>query len=476
MRADGRLHIALDRWGDVAARGWPAAESLAVMIRPGEIATPMQRTAVLRRIMATAETGQTRFLTLRDLADQLLATEPLHVRLWSTLARKTSDPPLDAPVSAGERARLMDDARVAWSFIERFTSPSTGLCAGTVQQGAAQRINREATFWDLASQMQGIVAAARLGIVPEDEARDRLDKMADNLPVIDIDGLALPPAIFLTSQSRTITRRGFDICDTGRFLIALGLAADSGLLAVEKAESISRSWDLGAAVVEGRPLNHHGEGWQDTSMSHCTPYIAPVFGDIGLPLVSPYPPLTGAGSADARMALMYAVAAMGSFGTEPLLLQAIERGATAESGFLADVLFDAQLEWYETTGRLKCVSEVPLNIAPWFTYQGLRIDRLGAEAWTIQSSDRSAEYQTEAFRQKTELLSAKSAYLWAAVHPHPYSHRLLEVIRDKARIDGFGFSVGVFTETMLPMENYSDLNTNGVILSAIAHMLRDGED
>ncbi len=104
--------------------------------------------------------------------------------------------------------------------------------------------------------------------------------------------------------------------------------------------------------------------------------------------------------------------------------------------------------------------------------QGLRVDRYGPEAWTILSRDDASAFQTQAFRQDIELLSAKSAYLWAAVYPHPYSTRLLRLIRDKARIDGLGFSVGVHTATLLPMENYSDLNTNGVILAAIATMLR----
>jgi hypothetical protein len=271
----------------------------------------------------------------------------------------------------------------------------------------------------------------------------------------------------------TVVQRGFDICDTGRFLAALDFAVKSGLLESGSAAALAGSWDLSAAVLEGRPHNHDGQGWRDTAMSHCTPYIAPAFGTLGLPLISPYPDLSGAGQADAHMALLYTVAEMGSFGTEPLLLQAIERGPTPESTFLADVLFDAQLDWFETTGQLKCVSETPLNVAPWFSYQGLRVDRLGAEGWTILSSPDAAAFQSEEAPQGIELLSAKSAYLWAAVYPHPYSSRLLTLIRDKARIEGFGFSVGLYATTLEPMENYSDLNTNGVILAAIAAMLQE---
>ena len=37
---------------------------------------------------------------------------------------------------------------------------------------------------------------------------------------------------------------------------------------------------------------------------------------------------------------------------------------------------------------------------------------------------------------------------------------------------GLGFSAGVFAGTMEGMPNYTDLNTNGIILTAIGHALR----
>lgn len=472
LRADGRLHIAVEDWADLNARGWPTCESIAIRITPGDIATPMQRAAVLHKLLAEAEGSQTLFLTHDTLADQLMAPDPVYTRLWSTLHRQVTDPPLSIPLSRAERASLLEDARVAFTFIDRFTDPTTGLAAGTVQDGPARRINRDATFWDIASQIQGIVAAAQLGIIPRDEARDRLALMLDHLPVIPLEGHTLPPAMFDTVRG-TIVRRAFDICDTGRFLVALDFAVKSGFLDRQSADALVGSWDLGAAVLEGKPYNHDGRRWRDVAMSHCTPYIAPGFAKLGLPLISPYPDLSGAGQADGRMSLLYAVARMGSFGTEPLLLQAIERGPTPETAFLADLLFYAQLDWFETTGQLKCVSEIPLNVAPWFTYQGLRVDRLGAEGWTILSGQDATAVQSREPPQGIELLSAKSAYLWRAVHPHPYSNHLLTLIRDKARIEGFGFSVGLYASTLEPMKNYSDLNTNGVILAAIAAMLQE---
>ncbi len=471
LRADGRMQLALSDWREVELSGGMTRDRQSVLIRPADIATPRQQESVHQQILTAQQTGRVHFHTVASLAHDLLAPDPVLTRLWTTRRRKVTDPIRTARMTKVERDDMRDDATLAWQFIDRFTSPLTGLCAGTVRIGPDTRINREATFWDLASQMQGIIAAVALNIIPQPQAKDRLAAMLANVPVTSFDGLDLPPAMFMTDTTKVIVTPGFDICDTGRFLIALRAAVGAGLVSAKMATATVKLWTLDAAVQNRRAFNHDGTNWQDSTDSHCTPYIGRAFTEIGLPMASPYV-VAGAGSAtDDLIRLLYAAAAIGSYGTEPLLLEDIELGASAHSAFLADVLFDAQLTWFETTGQLKCVSESPLNRPPWFIFQGLRVDRLGAEAWTIKGLDRSEEFQTEAFQRDAEVISTKSAYLWAATHPHPYSDRLIRLIRSKARIEDFGFSVGVFARTLMPMENYSDLNTNGIILTAIASML-----
>ena len=141
--------------------------------------------------------------------------------------------------------------------------------------------------------------------------------------------------------------------------------------------------------------------------------------------------------------------------------------------YLSEVLFDAQLSWFEETGQLKCVSEAPLNFAPWFSYQGLRVDRAGAESWDISTISTYSGYQSTDFQKRAALISSKAAFLWAANYPHEHSDRLLKFVREKAKIEGQGFSVGVFSATQKAMKDYSDVNTNGIILAAIAQMLSD---
>ena len=471
LRADGRMQLALSNWEEVGLSGGTTQDRHAVLVGPADIAMPRQREAVLRQIQTAQQTGRVLFHTIASLAHDLLAPEPVLTRFWATRKRQVTDPPRREILPKSERAQMLDDARLAWRFIDRFTHPLTGLCAGTVQAGPSMRINREVTLWDLASQMQGIIAAVALKIIPLRDGKKRLATMLANMPVTRLDGHNLPPAMFLTDTSKAIVTPGFDICDTGRFLIALHAATAAGLVTDKMAQATLRIWDLDAAVQDGHPFNHDGIAWVDGAQSHCTPYIGRAFADIGLPMDNPYGPDRSGMVTDDKIRLLYAASFIGSYGTEPLLLDAVEQGASAPSAFLADVLFDAQLTWFEETGQLKCVSESPLNRPPWFLFQGLRVDRLGAEAWTIKSMDRSEDFQTETFQREAEVISTKSAYLWAATHPHPYSDRLIRLIRNKARIDDFGFSVGIFSRSMAPMENYSDLNTNGIILTAIASIL-----
>jgi len=67
-------------------------------------------------------------------------------------------------------------------------------------------------------------------------------------------------------------------------------------------------------------------------------------------------------------------------------------------------------------------------------------------------------------------VSSKAAFLWAAYHPGAYADALIAHIREKARLE-IGFASNVNTATGLATQNYTDLNTNGIILQAIAHIV-----
>lgn len=472
--ADGRLRLTLRDLapaGPETALGLSPLEDHVIAIRPADVLQPVHRADLVRRFVEAALSGRAYFHTIPGLAAHLVETEPVLARLWSVRRRSLTDPALPPAPDAAVRARLIEDARLAWRYIDRFTDADTGLCAGTVQMGAVSVINREATMWDLGSQLHGIRVAHQLAIIDRDEARARVLRLVEHLPLGDIAGARLPPAMFRTDEATTVLP-GFDICDMGRFLVALASVRDAGLLDAEVADAVVAGWDLAEALPGGHPFSHLASRWSDTTLSHCTPYIRRGMAGWGFSLVSPHPGLGTGTATDRQIAFLYDVARIGQVGVEPALLDRIELGPDPEVDLVADILFDAQLDWFETTGQFKCASEAPLNFAPWFSYQGLRFGHLGDAAWVVRGLGGAAEHDTPEFRARAELLSTKSAYLWSAVRRHGWCDQLMLLIRDKTRIEGLGFSVGVFTATLRAMPNYTDLNTNGVILTAIGHVLR----
>jgi hypothetical protein len=455
----------------------PSGEVLGtrvVWVGSADIERPVQRNRLLRDLVTPAQNGEVTFHSLEGLAEDLTAAEPVLSRYWSARRRAVSDPPRSGAVDAAERERLLQDATLAWTYVESLTHPATGLCPGTVQGGRTPYTNWDVTLWDLGSQLQAIIAAKRLDLIAADDARGRATMLIRNIPSAIIDGKTLPPAIFRADSSR-IVRSDFDGCDFGRFLVALQMAVADGLVDEDSSAGLLGGWDLEAVARDGRLWSYGGRRWIDVTASHCPLYLGPAFEAIGLPLDLPYPPVGQTLSPEDCIRTLYAAAAIGAFGTEPILYGAVELGRDLRSDLLAAVLFDAQLGWYETTGELRCVSEAALSFPPWFLYQGLQVARSGPEAWILSSRSADPQFSEEPFLRQAEVVSAKAAYLWAAAYPHSHSDRLVAAIRAKAKIEGLGFAVGIRAATGLPLENYTDLNTNGVILSAIAAILARGE-
>jgi len=473
MRADGRLYIPTRGQPDMTAGELlpdnPITDE-AIVLFPAAIETYLQRAILLNRLASMQREGVVRLHAIDGFTEHVLTADDIYGRFSTARKRMYTDPPQPADLTFEARATLLDDARLAWRFIERFTQPQTGMCSGTVRDGSPRVVNQDITMWDLASQIKGIIAARDLGIVDTEEAQGRINKILDNLPGGLVDGLRLPP-LFFSARTKQTSIAGYDSCDTGRFFAALSASVAADLVTSERAQQVFESWDIADAVRDAHPFNHTEGKWVDSYHSHCTPYTSRSLAEWGVQVESPYPDMSDDNLTDARIRLLYQVGFIGHYGTEPMLLEAIELGPTPASTYLSGVLFDAQLTAYERSGQLKCASETLLDFEPWFSYQGIRVDRSEENGWVVAFPNQAAAFQTEEFKAKSEVISSKSAFLWAANYPHPHSDRLLDFIRQNARVDNLGFSAGVFAQTSEPMASYSDINTNGIILTAVAHML-----
>lgn len=381
--------------------------------------------------------------------------------------RDAVDPADPEPLSADD---WMADARQAWTFFERFSNASTGLCVDTADvQGDDQWLHQELTMWDLGSLIAGVMAAHDLGLIPDADFIGRAEQLVQALPVARIAGRLLPSEVISSETGKPLSD-DFNACDTGRLLSVLR-ELDAHPLTAGLAEEKTSRWDLESVIV-GKHVHSVVKGaLADRFRSHCAHYTARAFRGRGFDVASPYEVTDLASQTDREMLLLQSVGDLGALGAEPLLFEALEMGMTEPSSLLASVLFSAQRHHFETTGTLTCVSEAPLNRQPWFTYQGLNVTAAD-DRWMVTAASGSGQFDTAEFRKETALVNAKAAYLWAAHRPGPYSTLLTRHVRKRARLEGMGFAPGVFVATGESMPGYADINTNGVILEAIAFILR----
>lgn len=442
-----------------------------VTIHPNSIAHSTARRALFREIEKLKFDAVTKFLSIENMARALNQTGPIESRQRRTLAARPGLRRFTAPGNSSRRAALLEDAHIAWSYFKKYTNRQTGLCPATVNFAAAGEVKHKAiTMWDAGSHINALIAAFEIGIIDKGTFESAVSRILPNIRGRKSQGRLLPQGWIRTDRHKW-GNRNFDGCDAGRLLSSLNnLRRFEGFN--DRLSELVSSWDLDKIIIDGAIHSVIDEELLTTYVSHCAHYSALAFRRWGLDVKSPYEVFANRSSFDGQIALLEAAAGIGPLGAEPLLLEAVELGMSPESNHLADVLYSTQMEEYYETGQLICVSEGPIDKKPWFTYQGLQLDA-ETRTWAIDTVGGLLEYRTEEFRNENIVVSAKAAYLWSACRPHDYADRLVGYVRKKARTDR-GFSSSIFSNTGRATNNYTDLNTNAIILQAIAHILKTG--
>lgn len=387
-------------------------------------------------------------------------------------ARRWPARPDAAEISPQERDMLMNDAAQAWSYIERMTDPITGLVPATAWiEGDTLHAYPFSTMWDTGSLILGLLSAHNIGLVTDAQFDERIRAVLGGLATGVFNGLRLPKGLAST-DGKAPGDDDYNASDTARLLTALHLLttyakSDLGIA------GILDGWDLEKTIRDGIPLTASNGQLVSSYRSNYSGYIARGFGLWGYAVKSPYSEPPPGSSFDRGVHLLHEVAGYGPVGTEPHLLEFVELGASDLAEAAAEALFAAQVGEYLSTGKLVCVSEGPVNRPPWFVYQGFQIGPDGGE-WTVETLDKSPRFQTRGFIRAVDMLNSKAAFLWNSCRPGAYSELLIGQIRENARTELLGFSPGVFAVTGKPDQAYSDINTNGVILQAIAYRLNGG--
>lgn len=446
------------------------ADDLVLSLSVDQIASAEANRRVVSALQAMRQDAITRFVTIGELATVLHSDEPSATRHRLTRGAIANAPRRMVVKADGEaRARLIDDARLAWSYFEKYTSAITGLCPATVDLRPGGENHQAVTMWDVGSNLNAIVAATELGLIEKQDAEKIFKRILPNLRGRETDNRLLPQG-WIRSDRHCCGIRDFNACDGGRLLASLdNVRRRFGM--GEVLEKLVGSWDLEKIIVKGEIHSVIDRKFVSAYSTHCGHYAALAFRRWGHEAISPYETFTGCPPGDGEMAMLQAVAGIGPLGTEPLLLEAVELGMSNESGFLADVLNTALEEEYANSGRLLCVSETPIDRSPWFIYQGLELGS-GPRSWRLDTVGHQPQYLTAEAANEFLAFSTKAAFLWAAYRPGPFTAKLLSYARQNAR-NSIGYSSSINLKTQRPTAGYTDLNTNAIILQAIAHMLRE---
>ena len=444
-------------------------QDVVLTVHASAVQDPFDRQGLVAFLKTLSGDGVSRIVPLSKLAMGLVSKDPIDIRQRRTLAALPSLRQAPIVRSRADKDALLEDARTAWRYFERFTHPQTGLCPATVNFApGGGNIHKAVTMWDVGSQINGLISAARIGLIDQKEFRQAITKLLPQIRGRVSQDRLLPQGWIVTDRHKW-GNKNFDGSDAGRLMSALDCLRRYDDSFVVQLDKITSAWDLDKVILNGEMHSVTDGVLHSSYLSHSAHYSALAFRRWGLNVKSPYEVSAGKSIHDGQMALLEAVAKIGPIGAEPLLLEAMELGMSPESTHLADMLFTAQFEEFQETGQLVCVSEGPLDVEPWFSYQGLQLDAQ-KRTWAIDTVGQETEYRQPEFWRSHHVISCKAAFLWGAYRPHNYSDRLVNYVRTRARTKN-GFAASIFSQSQRATEYYTDINTNAVILQAVAHSL-----
>ncbi|MCP5086190.1 MAG: DUF3131 domain-containing protein [Rhodobacteraceae bacterium] len=443
---------------------------LVIVVDPANIVTKAQRAVLLRKIKTVKSDWVTRMVPLGNFASTILPQSPLISLYRRTEAARGKTASLRRKLSDQQRDQFTADAKIAWSYFTRFTNAKTGLCPATVNFApGGKRLHEAVTMWDVGSQILALIAAVDLDLISEKAFRAAISRVIPNIVGRRSQGRLLPQGWIRTDKHKW-GNANFDGCDAGRLLSALWNLKQHRY-ADSRVSDLVGSWDLEKVIVDGAIQSVIDKEFKSTYGSQCAHYSAISFRRWGLDVKSPYEVPKDLSDCDQKMAVLEATTRISPIGAEPLLLEAVELGHASETKYLAEVLQAAQIEDYEKSGVLVCASEGPIDKEPWFTYQGLKLDAT-KDRWVIDTVGDMQEFKNPEFQRSAQVVSSKASYLWAAHAPNDHSDRLLEYVRAKSKSKN-GFASSIYSVSGQPTANYSDLNTNGIILQAIAQVMKN---
>jgi len=448
-----------------------ARNDAVFMIHPATLSTAQKRRDCFDLLEKLRNQPGTELTTFANYADKVTQPMPMLQTIRKTRSMVEVVDSRETGFTPPSPAELMEDAATAWTYFDAWKKKfDTAVPATGWRRGKTLEAYPFLTMWDMASLIMAHVSAHRIGLIDG----KRFDRAAAKIvrllaaSTFKFKTSALPMAEIPIGRARG-QRQGFDATDTGRLLIALKILDEQTAQSLNIAKLV-HGWDLPGIAPGGEAHNVSKGRLNPIPPNSYGHYVSRGFGLWGVALNPAFKELRPLESMDATLRFLDEVRARGRIATEPSTTELVEIGESEPGKIMSDMLLAAQIERHERTGIATCVSEGPLDRRPWFAYQGYQIAVDGSGGWLIDGPPGGKKYLTAKTVEDIRTVSTKGCFLWMAARPGAYSSMLYRLARERAKIDGLGFASGIFENT-LKRTDHSDINTNGIILEALAFML-----
>jgi len=375
--------------------------------------------------------------------------------------------PLPLAITGTTSARDLEHARIAWQYFVNNTDPDTGLVNSTDNYPST-------TMWETGSYFVAVISANRLGLIDEEEATARIERVLDTLLEIRLFDDMLPNKAYnvrtgeLVNYANEPVERGlgWSALDIARMVAALGhINANYPDLAPQTAEVMAR-WDLSQMVENGQLIGGNvavGQVRRDQEgRVGYEQYAAKAMMLFGFDMYSAY---------DAQSHLMvhevegqpipvdtrlHRNVTPAFTVSEPYLFDGLEFGFDARSARFATAIYAAQEARFRTTGILTAVSESHIDQAPYFLYSSVWG---GGADWAVMT------FQGDRMDSK-RTITTKVAFAWDALFGTDYTRELVDAIAPLGDPEK-GWPEGIY-EADGSTNSSVTVNTNAVVLAALA--------
>ena len=366
------------------------------------------------------------------------------------------------------------NAQIAWAYFEKNTQPATGLVNSANGYPST-------TIWDQASYLLALIAAERIGVLPQDQFDSRMGQVLETLRKLPLFDGRLPNKVYdtrtleMTDYANLPVPRGigWSALDVARISVPLNIILFDYPSHSARVARIFRKWNFRSMVRNGALYGSRFD--KETGVVELIQegrlgyeeYAARAIGLLGLDALEAakyddfirFEKIGGQSIAidnrnftdfDAHTVVV----------SEPYILTAIEFGLDTQARELAQRVYLAQLARYQETGRLTAVSEDNIDQAPYFLYNSVYAD---GKKWTALAED-----GTEHNDKRT--VSTKAAFGWDVLYETDYTERLVRHVGGTSTLDN-GFNSGVY-EKDNRVNAVATANTNGIILETILYRMQ----